>query len=275
MIKLKYSKIEIFRDNYLKVIKYNDNNYKVIQFKRRVRKPGYEEEKLNKTELPLEKVENDTTSVEYLLQSFSRTRKNVRAYALCNDFEYFVTFTFDRKKINATDIILLKKQVGQWLNNYKKRRNKNLKYLLIPELHRDLKHFHFHGLISGIEDIKEFRLSKKGAMRYNWTSWDEKFGFTSLEKVRDINAVGNYITKYITKDLMFEFNKQRYLVSKGLKKPQTIFEIENYTAPIQCDFENEYVREKFYDSYDNVYKFLNSIYNNIDKNEGSLAHVSI
>ena len=263
MNRLNYRKNRIFNYDYLKIKKYNDSCYKVIQFKYRVRKPGFEEEKTNDIELPLEEIENDYTSEEYMRQSISRTKKTIHDYALCNEFDFFVTLTFDRKKYNASDLKLLKKQVGQWLNNYKKRTNSNLRYLIIPELHRDKKNFHFHGLISGIEDIKEFKLSKKGVMRYNWTGWQEKFGFTSLEKVRDTNAVSRYITKYITKDLITEFGKQRYLVSKGLKKPETIFELDNYIIPIQFDFENDYVRVENFTTYDDMYKFLNNISNNI------------
>jgi len=59
MVKLKYRKNEIFHYDYLKIIKYNYPCYKGIQFKYRVRKPGYEEEKLYDVELPLEEIEND------------------------------------------------------------------------------------------------------------------------------------------------------------------------------------------------------------------------
>ena len=171
MERLNYSKSQIFNHDYLKIKKYNDSTFKAIQFKYPVRKPGFEEEKLFEVDLHLEETENDTTSEEYFRQSISRTKRTIHDYALCNDFDYFVTLTFDRNKINASDLKLIKKQVGQWLNNYKKRKNINLKYLLIPELHKDKEHFHLHGLISGIEDIKEFRLSIKGVMRYNWTAW--------------------------------------------------------------------------------------------------------
>lgn len=264
MVRLNYTKNQIFHYDYIKIKRYNDSNYKVIQFKYRVRKPGFEEEKLYDFELPLEKIENDSTSEEYMRQSISRTKKTIHDYALCNEFNYFVTLTFDRKKYNAKDLKELKKKVGQWLNNYMKRKNPNLKYLIIPELHKDKEHFHFHGLISGIKDIKEFKLSKKGVMRYNWTGWQKKFGFTSLEKVRDTTAVSRYITKYITKDLINEFNKQRFLVSKGLKKPETIFELNNYIIPILFDFENEYVRVKNFTSYNELYIFLTKITNDIN-----------
>jgi len=263
-IKLNYNKKDIFNYDYIKFLKYNNDNYKLIQFKHPVRKPGFEEDskfKIDNEDIEeTEKTENQEE--EYLRQSISRTKKNIHDYALCNDFQYFVTLTFDRKKYDSTDIRLLKLQVGQWLNNYKKRTNSNLKYLLIPELHSDKEHFHFHGLISGIEDITEFRESSKGIMRYNWKSWHDKFGFTSLEQIRSLESVSKYITKYITKDLVIEFNKQRYLVSKGLKKPETFFALNNYTKEIPCNFENEYVRILNISSYDMLVETLFMISDN-------------
>jgi len=264
-MKLNYSKKDIFNYDYIKILQYNDNYFKVIQFKHPVRKSGYEEDKIIDFEFEeVEKTNDENNNSEDILRiSLSRTKRVIHDYALCNEFDYFITLTFDRKKYDSSDIKLIKKQVGQWLNNYKKRENPNLKYLLIPELHSDHKHFHFHGLISGIDDITEFRESKKGVMRYNWASWQNKFGFSSLESVRDTESVSKYITKYITKDLITEFNKQRYLVSKGLKKPVTFFELDNYTEIISCDFENEYVRILNINTYDEMYMYLNLISNNL------------
>lgn len=261
---------EILDNNVLKVKQYNDNTFKILQFKHAIRQAGYEkneEEDLYKVNLPPIEHDNPLSRLEILRQSMSRTKRTISDYALCNPFDYFVTLTFDQKKYNSKDLNLIKKQVGQWLNNYIKRTNPNLKYLLIPELHKDKEHFHLHGLISGIEDIKEFRLSKQGVMRYNWPAWHDKFGFTSLEKIRDKEAVSRYITKYITKDLVNEFGKQRYLVSKGLKKPETIYEVTDYTTPIKCDFENDYVRIKNYDSYEELLKDLKIIMDNVKNME--------
>ncbi|XMB71648.1 hypothetical protein RJI07_05940 [Mycoplasmatota bacterium WC30] len=96
-------------------------------------------------------------------------------------------------------------------------------------------------------------------MRYNWDSWQNKFGFSSLEKIRDTESVSRYITKYITKDLFIEFNKQRYLGSKGLKKPETFFEQDNYTNVIPCDFENDYVRTLNINSYERMIEVVTYI----------------
>lgn len=267
-MKVKYRKDETYHYDYVKIIKYNENNYKAIQFKFRVKQAGFEEDKLpKKFDIESDKKECPLSD-EYLRQSISRTKKTVYEYSLCNDFEFFVTLTFDRKKYDSSDLVELKRAVGQWLCNYRRRINPNLKYLIIPEPHKDNKHFHFHGLITGIDDITEFRKSKRGVMRYNWTSWHDKFGFTSIEKVTNREAVSKYITKYITKDVVNVFNKHRYLCSKGLNKPETVFEITHYVEEMPFDYENDYVRIKNLKNYDEFYKELMRIGNYVEETGG-------
>lgn len=254
-MKTEYRKDETYFYDYVKIIKFNDDRYKVIQFKFRVKQSGFEEDKKQKL-IKKENVITDYLAEEYQRQSISRTKKRIYEYALCNEFDYFITLTIDRKKYNASDLVELKRIIGTWLSNYKKRHNPNLKYLIIPELHADKKHIHFHGLISGIDDITEFRESKNGTMRYNWTSWHNKFGFTSLEKIRDNESISKYITKYITKDLITAFGKHRYICSKGLHKPKLFFEATHYIKEMPCDFENDYVRIKHLNSYEEAYNEL-------------------
>jgi hypothetical protein len=269
-MKLVYKKDETYLYDYVKIIQYREDRYKAIQFKFRVKQAGFESDK-KPLKVNLEQDDNKECPLteEYLRQSISRTKKTIFEYALCNDFDYFVTLTFDRKKHNSSDLKLLKKSVGQWLSNYKKRTNPKLKYLIIPEFHKDKTHFHFHGLISGIDDITEFRLSKEGTMRYNWTSWANKYGFTSIEKIRDRDKISKYITKYITKDMIQVFNKHRYLCSKGLNKPKTVFEIEHYTEDMPFDFENDYVRIKNLSNYEEFYQELLEIANYIEETGGT------
>ncbi len=260
-MKFRYRKSETYHYDYLRIYKYNDNQFKAIQFKKPVKKAGFEKDE-DEPDNDNKRTDNKNDD-EYLRQSLSRTRKTIMNYALCNPFEYFVTLTFDRKKIKASDLKMIKRKTGQWLNNLIKRHYPKLEYILIPELHKDKKHFHLHGLISGIGDVKEFRKSKKGVMRYNWLSWHNKFGFTSLEKIRNKDAVSHYITKYITKDIVTEFGQHRFLASKGLKKPELVYEKSNYIVPIQNDYENDYVRIKNLDTYDEFYTFMLELSNTL------------
>lgn len=88
---------------------------------------------------------------------------------------------------------------------------------------------HFHGLFKGYEgklvkgiNKKTGKLAKhRGKQVYNLKSFTS--GFTDLTKIdQDPESqirIGNYISKYITKELVIEPNINRYWVSKGLELP--------------------------------------------------------
>lgn len=223
----------------------NDNKYKIVIDKTKTKVYGFEKEKDNKYKLEFDKVEDYEKGPhhkqELLRQSMSRTKKMIREYGYSNKWQYFVTLTFDRKRYDSSDYEVLNKKVRKWLMNYKNRKCKNLKYMIIPELHKDQKHYHFHGVFSNINNVVDFRLSKKGTMRYNWIDWDKKFGFTSLEKIRDNDRTISYITKYITKEMTSKFGKQRYYKSNNLEKSILISEVETIKIPKDIElFENDF-----------------------------------
>ena len=240
--------------------KYNSTTYKVIQHKTRVRKSDYQKLKGNELydykQMQREEIKeiiqnlvkniNKQSTKDDVERSSRRSKAKIREYALCNDFDYFITFTFDPKRHDSEEYDGLIKKVSKWLNNYKNRKCQELKYILIPELHKDGKKYHFHGLIKGIreEDIKEFRLSKKGIMRHNFMPWHKTFGFTSLEAIRDRNKVASYITKYITKEMVVKFGRQRYLASKGLAVAETVFQTddEDIILQLEYNYENDFCK---------------------------------
>ena len=173
----------------------------------------------------------------------------MREYALCNNFEYFATFTLDKDKYNRYNLSKFIKDLGQFIRDYRKKYNSNIQYLLIPEMHKDGA-WHMHGLLMGIkeEHLISFddvpgvpgKLKNKGY--YNFVLYEKKFGFNSLGKIKDTDKVANYITKYITKDFGkdIELNHKSYYCSRGLKKS---VEVKRglLLSPIKYDYENEYV----------------------------------
>lgn len=149
--------------------------------------------------------------------SLNRSKNNLYRIARSNDWDLFITITFDRKKVDSSSYDLVAKKISQFLNNIRKRKCPNLKYLIVPELHKDKIHYHFHGLISGISafDLEDSgHVDKFGEKIYNITNW--KVGFTTAQFIKDKNAVRNYIGKYISKDLMCKLKyKKRYYCSKN------------------------------------------------------------
>lgn len=157
--------------------------------------------------------------------SVSRARTVQQMYEItrANRWEYFLTLTFDRNILDSSDYNLITLKVSKWLNNLRYRYAPDLKYILVPELHKDGVHYHFHGLLSNIGDIKLMYsgIQKKGMKIYNLANW--KYGFSTVSKVRDNSRVASYITKYITKDLCtVTKNKKRYWCSKNCDKAKVM-----------------------------------------------------
>lgn len=161
----------------------------------------------------------------------NRTIQSIYEVSRANEWNYFLTLTFDPKIIDNTDYDLITKKVSKWLNNLRTRYAPDLKYLLVPELHKDGKKYHFHGLLSNIGNlklihsgkvsvgkyIKDFKDFPNGDVIYNLENW--KYGFSTVTKVKDNARVACYITKYITKELCsVTENKKRYWISKNVDR---------------------------------------------------------
>lgn len=153
--------------------------------------------------------------------SQTRSKQAVFEIARSNNWEWFVTLTFDRKKIDSSDYELLVKKVGKWLNNLKYRKSPEMRYFLVPELHKDGVHFHFHGFFADCEglEMKESGIVQDGKAVYNIP--DFPFGFSTATKVDDTTKAVSYICKYITKELQGRIKgKHRYLSSKNCKRAE-------------------------------------------------------
>jgi hypothetical protein len=170
--------------------------------------------------------EEDTRTAEQLEHAIStsrnRTINTVYSYALANRWEYFLTLTFDPKKIDSTDYGAVSSALGKWLNNTKTRYcGGNLKYLVVPELHKDGKKYHFHGLLSNIGELPltdSGHVDEGGNTIYNLPTY--RLGFTTVTKVRESNKACSYMLKYITKDLCATTkNKRRFWASHNLDRP--------------------------------------------------------
>lgn len=71
-----------------------------------------------------------------------RARAALRDLALCNDFDCFVTLTLDGAQVNRYDPKQVIRKLNRWADN--KVRRDGLRYVLVPELHKDGA-IHFHG----------------------------------------------------------------------------------------------------------------------------------
>lgn len=205
---------------------YNDNNFRIVKIKS-CRNSGFEE-------LKKKNIFIDVNSEEVQRCSLSRTKRNIRELALCNDFEYFATFTVNSDKCDRYTLNDVQDTIKKILHKIK-RKNKEFAFLIITEKHKDGA-FHFHGLIKGITDLY---INENGYLSSK--IFTDELGFNSFSKVKDYTKCCNYITKYITKDCIKNSHNQIYISSRGLKKA---VKEEFQNIDFIPSFTNEYVSIK-------------------------------
>lgn len=181
----------------------------------------------------------------------SRAKSKILALGLCNEWDYFTTFTLDPNKYDRFNLKKWQKDFSQWIRNYRKKTGYSFKYILIPEHHLKDYAWHMHGLIQGVpwEALKRFdpgkhpiKLVTKG-YRYHEGILN-KFGYNSFGKIRSREATTKYLMKYITKT-MAETNiglgSHLYYASKGLNTPELVSNIYLCSYITKVEFENEYM----------------------------------
>ena len=154
---------------------------------------------------------------ESIHRSIRRTKSTIADLVLCNNFEFFCTFTFDKRKVDRYNVNACKRVMSTWLHR-QRQHSPELEYLIVPEFHKDGA-LHFHALISNFNGrLKDSKKMQNGRKVYNMTGY--RSGFTTAVPI-DHNkaAVSNYIKKYITKDMPMIHNKKRYWVSNNLQRP--------------------------------------------------------
>lgn len=177
-----------------------------------MRESGWEEERGH--------VKKGSVNDEKLSNNLSRAKNVVKEYALCNPWDWWCTFTIDPQKYDRYNLDGFVKDFAKFLNNYNSYNcpeEHKVKYLLVPEQHKDGA-WHMHGFIKGIKP-QDLYINQNGYM--SWKQYEKKFGYISMDKVKDMDKCSSYILKYMTKDKdknVTEMNKHMYYASHGLEK---------------------------------------------------------
>lgn len=198
---------------YDNVVKEYPDMYRVVSYKY-----GYTPQKKQTTKDRIKKAMDAVSESLSLENSVNRSKNILHDYVRCNDFDLFVTFTFSPKKVNRYSMQDVYPKMVSWLNN-QRRKNPELKYIVVPEKHKDGA-IHFHALFENATfALKKAPVIVDGQRAYNITSF--RFGFTRATKMdpKDKEKCGNYIAKYITKDMTTLTGKRRYWASKNLALP--------------------------------------------------------
>lgn len=177
--------------------------------------------------------------------NLSRAKSKVKELAFCNDWDFFVTLTISPDKYDRYNLNAYVKDLGRFICNYNRycSKDEKVKYLLIPEMHADGA-WHLHGLIKGIKH-SDLIMNDNGYM--TWKQYHNKFGYMSIDKIRDKEACSNYILKYISKEMsktVSELGSHLYYASKGLKTATILYRGHDLRLEDDWDFENDYCRIK-------------------------------
>jgi len=153
--------------------------------------------------------------------SIRRTKVTISDLIICNNFDLFCTFTFDPKKCkDRNDPIELKNKMSKWLNNQREIHG-SFDYLIVPEFHKDGKAIHFHALLKNYKG-KLTKSTVKNPSREIFNIFSYRSGYSTAVKIdKNIEKVGSYVKKYITKDMPLFPGKKRYWCSTGLVRPIT------------------------------------------------------
>lgn len=237
---------------YLSFIKNNDNYLlKVL---------NYNNNGIHKKDSLIKKVYDNK-----LNNNIIRARSKILDYSFNNDFQYFLTATisssFDRSDLNS-----FIKRVTRCFRELRQKYNNDLYYIIIPELHKDKKNWHLHGLIGGACCDLDIYKNKYG---YYSLGCLDKIGFNSLSKIKCKDACNVYITKYITKNLAFGRCKNEHLfytshnLHTGNKLPLIKIDSE-LISNFDFDFSSDNIKLKKYFDLDFVTKLLQNYYKNKD-----------
>lgn len=183
------------------------------------------------------------TAEEKLKNNIRRAAVKIEGYALCNDWDWFGTFTLNPEYRDRADLDGFRRDFMQFIRNCR-RTYGDIDALMVPELHRRGDGWHMHALLNGppVDALRRFTLKEKlpkyirdclkdGKTLYDWPAYRDSFGWVDIEPVRSRDAAARYITKYITKGWNGDecntstpkaigLGKHLYYVTRGLALPE-------------------------------------------------------
>lgn len=214
-------KIKAYNNGSLKVIKYKENRKKIPSNPyQNLSLYSAKENLLNLSVEELEKREQENRR-RYIYQ----VRTKIKDYILNNNFDTFWTLTFDPKICDeAIEDEYRYEEMRKWLHKmrarHKRRSDENFNYIAIPERHKSGQ-IHWHMVTGGLDvELIDSGKKYKDNKVFNCPDWEH--GFTNVQRMRSKSKISSYVTKYITKDLLYSpvrKNKRKYWSSKGLSLP--------------------------------------------------------
>ena len=185
-------------------------------------------------------------------KDYSVRRSRIRLNMLLdmNDFDWFVTLTFDPELVDRADSEAVYETYDRWVNLIK-HQYPSFRYITVPEKHKDDNGcYHFHMVIGGISP-DELGLVNSGKVCCHWstkngicskeyfnrTFMDHKledtdgipvyniskfqYGFSTVSRIQSRERLNHYVKKYIDKNFgVTDDYKKRFFYSTNLKMPE-------------------------------------------------------
>ena len=145
-----------------------------------------------------------------------RARQNIRRIIWCNITPYtkFLTLTYADTVLD-NDVVIY--DFKQFIKNLR-RKGFNVPYLYITEhqkgrgVHENNEGcLHIHAVLF-TDDYIPYEIINK--------AWGK--GYTDIHRLKDINNLGAYVCKYLTKEEFNLYHKHSYHISRGLKRSEVL-----------------------------------------------------
>lgn len=173
--------------------------------------------------------------IERVDKNFWSRMKRLKRKVALNNWNYFVTFTYDDKKHSAESF---REKIRKCLSNLSNRRR--WRYIGVFEFSPEKKRLHFHAIlyvpdgemVGELKQVKDYSTKQhKIQTTFSNTFFKEKFGRNDFEALTDedkaAQKVLNYLLKYITKD------GEKVCFSRGIQSEFFAF-VRN--EDIACEF---------------------------------------
>lgn len=158
------------------------------------------------------------------LRSMRRARAKLRRLALSNEFEWFVTLTLNKDRVDRYDPKAIMQKTNRCLDNLVRRYG--LRYVLVPELHKDGA-YHFHGFFAGDLRVIDSGVKHDGREVYNLPQWTLGFS-TAMRLHGSYSAAVGYVCKYIGKQEGARPMGRWYYSGGALKEPPKEYATMDY-----------------------------------------------
>lgn len=182
-----------------------------------------------------------------LVQSAKRAFDNFYGYALSNDWDWFVTITFDPKQVDRHKYDDISDLWTAWLKKIK-RFAPELQALIVSEEHEDGA-WHYHGFFANIHKLSltvvyyPDNYYKKhlagtpiyntlGDICFNMPAWDLGYSVVNvLPAEQNQRRVVNYCCKYLLKSINVNYGKKKFYRTRNIEfksKDSFIMDAKSY-----------------------------------------------